>query len=72
MATRVLHGIDFFEQLWKSFMQVTFLPSFSKIGPGVQEKKSFEGRKLTTDGRRTTDDGHQAITKAHHEHFVLR
>jgi hypothetical protein len=42
MATRVLHGIDFFEQLWKSFMQVTFLPSFSKIGPGVQEKKSFE------------------------------
>ena len=49
-------------------MQVTFLPSFSKIGPGVQEKKSFEEK--VDDAR--TDDGHQAITKAHHEHFVLR
>ena len=28
-------------------------------------------KEIVDDGRRTTDDGHWAITKAHHEHFVL-
>jgi hypothetical protein len=68
MATRVLHGIYFFEQLWKSFMQGTSVASLVKIGQAVSEKKSFEQK--VDNGR--TDNGHQAITRAHHEHFVLR
>ena len=29
-------------------------------------------KEIVDDGQRTSHDGHWAITKAHHEHFVLR
>ena len=34
-ATRILNGMEFFEHLWLSFMQVTTLWSFVEIGPVV-------------------------------------
>jgi hypothetical protein len=49
-------------------MQGTSVASLVKIGQAVSEKKSFEQK--VDNGR--TDNGHQAITRAHHEHFVLR
>ncbi len=65
MATRVLHGIQFFEQFSKGTTQETFLGSLDEIGLAVYEKMSFKlkvyGR--TTDGR--MDAGQIAITKAH-------
>ena len=42
MATRVLHGIHFFEQIWKGTTQGTSLWSFIKIGQVVKEKMSFK------------------------------
>jgi hypothetical protein len=41
MATRFLHGMKFFEQLWKPFTQVTILPSLVEIGLVVFHKKIF-------------------------------
>ena len=35
MATRLMTGIQFLEQLWQSFTQGISLPSFIKIGPVV-------------------------------------
>ena len=75
MATRVLHGMEFFEQFWKAFMQGTFLLTFNWIwasglgGEVVWMKKLTDGR---THARRTTDDEQLGVTKAHLEHFVLR
>jgi hypothetical protein len=66
MATRVLHGIKFFEQFLKVTTKGTFLWSLDEIGLVVYEEMSFKvkvyGR--TPDGRRT-DAGRKAITKAH-------
>jgi hypothetical protein len=42
MATRFLHGMKFFEQLWKPFTQGSILPSLVEIGPVVFHKKIFE------------------------------
>jgi hypothetical protein len=63
MATRVLHGIIFFELFLKVTTKGTFLWSLGVIGLAVYEEMSFKvkvyGR--TTDG----DAGRKAITKAH-------
>ena len=39
---------------------------------GFRRRRCLKKLWTTDDARRTTDDGHWAITKAHHEHFVLR
>jgi hypothetical protein len=41
MATRFLHGMKFFEQLWKPFTQRFILPSLVEIGQVVFHKKIF-------------------------------
>jgi hypothetical protein len=41
MATRFLHGMKFFEQLWKPFTQGSILPSLVEIGLLVFHKKIF-------------------------------
>jgi hypothetical protein len=61
MATRVLHGIKFFEQFSKVTTKGTFLCCLDEIGLVVYEKMSF---KVKVYGRRT-NDGRKAITKAH-------
>jgi hypothetical protein len=53
MATRVLHGIKFFEQFLKVTTKGTFLWSLDEIGLVVYEEMSF---KVKVYGR-TTDDG---------------
>jgi hypothetical protein len=64
MATRVLHGIKFFEQFLKVTIKGTFLWSLDEIGLVVYEEMSFEAKVYgRTDGR--TDAGRKAITKAH-------
>jgi hypothetical protein len=42
MATRLLHGMKFFEQLWKPFTQGSILPSLVEIGLVVFHKKIFQ------------------------------
>jgi len=54
MATRVLHGIPFFEQIC--------LLIFIKFGQAVLEKEFF---KLNTLTHARADDGHHGVTKAH-------
>jgi hypothetical protein len=58
MATRVLHGIKFFEQFLKVTTKGTFLWSLDEIGLVVYEEMSFKvkvyGR--TPDGRRMKSD----------------
>jgi hypothetical protein len=61
MTTRVLHGIEFFEQVSKVTTKGTFLFSLDEIGLVVFEEMSF---KVNVYGRRT-DAGRKAITKAH-------
>ena len=70
MATRAIGGIQSLEQLWQSFTHVTSLPSFIKIGLVVYKEKMF--KKIVDDARQTMHDRCWAITKANHEHFVLR
>jgi hypothetical protein len=57
MATRVLHGIKFFEQFSKVTTKGAFLWSLDEIGLVVYEEMSFKvkvyGRR--TDDRRTPD-----------------
>jgi hypothetical protein len=57
MATRVLHGIKFFEQFLKVTTKGTFLWSLDEIGLVVYEEMSFKvkvnGR---TDAGRTPDE----------------
>jgi hypothetical protein len=57
MATRVLHGIKFFEQISKVTAKGTFLWSLDEIGLVVYEEMSFKvnvyGRWT---GRRATDE----------------
>jgi hypothetical protein len=59
MATRVLHGIKFFEQFLKVTTKGTFLRSLDEIGLVVYEEMSF---KVKVYGG-TPDK--KAITKAH-------
>ena len=54
MATRVLDGIKFCEQLLKKTSQGTFLPSLVQIDPAVWEEIFKE---IVDDARWTTDDG---------------
>jgi hypothetical protein len=67
MATRVLHGIKFFEQFLKLTTKETFLWSLDEIGLAVYEEMSF---KVKVYGR--TKDG--CWTKSDHKsssfHFV--
>jgi hypothetical protein len=42
MATRFLHRMKFFEQLWKPFTLGSILPSLVEIGLVVFHKKIFE------------------------------
>jgi hypothetical protein len=64
MATRVLHGIKFFEQFSKVTAKGTFMWSLDEIGLVVYEEMSFKvkvyGRRID-DGR--TDDGRTADEK---------
>jgi hypothetical protein len=61
MATRVLHGIKFFEQFLKLTTKGTFLWTLDEIGLAVYEDMSFKVKFYWwTDVRR------KAITKAHH------
>jgi hypothetical protein len=60
MATRVLHGIKFFDQFLKVTTKGTFLWSLDEIGLVVYEEMSFKAKVY---GR--TDAGRKAITKAH-------
>ena len=53
MATRVLDGIKFCEQILKRTSQGTFLPSLVQIGPAVWEEKMFKG--IVDDARWTKD-----------------
>ena len=57
MATRLLHGIQLFEQFWKGTTQGSSLWSFIKIGQGVKEEMSFD---VIVDGR--TDAGRRAMS----------
>jgi hypothetical protein len=57
MATRVLHGIKFFEQFLKVTTKATFLWSLDEIGLVVQEEMSFKVKVYgQTDARRTPDE----------------
>jgi hypothetical protein len=64
MATRVLHGIKFFERFSKMTTKGTFLCSLDEIGLVVYEEMSFKvkvyGRR--TDGRRTDERRSQKLT----------
>jgi hypothetical protein len=42
MATKVLHGIEFFEQILKVITKGTFLLSLDEIGLVVYDKMSFK------------------------------
>jgi hypothetical protein len=42
MATRLLHGMKVFEQLWKPFTQESILPSLVEIGQVVFQEKIFK------------------------------
>jgi hypothetical protein len=57
MATRVLHGIKFFEQFLKLTYKGTFLWSLDEIGLAVYEEMAFKvkvyGR--TMDGRKSDE-----------------
>jgi hypothetical protein len=57
MATRVLHGIKFFEQFLKVTTKGTFLWSLDEIGYVVYEEMSFKVKVYgRTAGRRTKSD----------------
>jgi hypothetical protein len=64
MATRVLHGIKFFEQFLKVTTKGTFLSSLDEIGSADYEEMSF---KVKVYGRRTKSDH-----KSSPCHFVTR
>jgi hypothetical protein len=42
IATRILHGMKFFEQLWKPFNQGSILPSLVEIGLVVITRRCFK------------------------------
>ena len=69
-------------ELWLEF---NLLNNFGRVSPKehpcqvsswlaqwFRRRRCLKKLWTTHDGRRTTDAGHWAITKAHHEHFVLR
>jgi hypothetical protein len=60
MATRVLHGIEFFEQFLKLTTKETFLWSLDKIGLAVYEEMLF---KVKVYGQTAAE--RKAITKTH-------
>jgi hypothetical protein len=62
MATRVLHGIKFFEQCLKVTTKGTFLWSLDEIGLADYEEMSFKVKvNRLTDGRRTNCDHKSSI-----------
>jgi hypothetical protein len=64
MATRVLHGIKFFEQFLKVTTKGTFLCSLDEIGSVVNEEMSFKAKVYgrTPDGRTPDEKRSQKLT----------
>jgi hypothetical protein len=66
MATRVLHGIKFFEQFLKVTTKGTFLRSLDEIGLMVYEEMSFKVKVHRRTAGRWTKSDHKSSTC----HFV--
>jgi hypothetical protein len=61
MATKVLHGIKFFEQFIKVTTKETFLSSLDEIGLVLYEEMLFKVKVYSR-----SDAGQKTIIKAHH------